>query len=86
MTKVPDIARALAAVELLIQKQEAHQEVCLNYTSHCVQAGILPTRPDDALGLSPAIELAALHAATNSLRTRAAVCDACDCVPGDPGL
>ncbi len=31
MTKVPEIAKALSAVELLIQKQEADQEVCSHH-------------------------------------------------------
>ena len=31
MTKVPEIAKALSAVELLIQKQEADEEVCSHY-------------------------------------------------------
>ena len=31
MTKVPEIAKALSAVELLIQKQEADEEVCSHH-------------------------------------------------------
>ena len=51
MTKVPDIAKALSAVELLIQKQGADEEVGLHYRPSRLHQ--LVTCPHAVRGLCP---------------------------------